>query len=65
MLKRLISRTCLAAGLVLVAGQDAFGQTPGKVADDEPSYLAWVVFAGAAVIICLTGFMNCKRSHLN
>jgi len=53
------------AGILLATGSRALAQTPGTVANEEPSYLVWVVFAGAAVIICATGFMNSKRSHLN
>ena len=52
--------------LALFAGsQSAMAQTPANVANEESSWLVWAVFAGAALIICATGFMNPKRSHLN
>ena len=55
----------ISAVIFLVAGQAAQAQTPGKPVSDEASYLVWVIFAGVALIILATGFMNSKRSHLN
>ena len=54
-----------SAGVFIAASGRALGQTPGNVANEESSYLVWVLFAGAALIVCATGFMNPKRSHLN
>lgn len=55
----------LGAGVFLAGGGRALAQTPGNVANEEAGYLVWVVCAGAGLIICATGFMNSKRSHLN
>ena len=55
----------VSVGAFLATSGRALSQTPGTVANEESSYLIWVVFAGAALIICATGFMNPKRSHLN
>ena len=55
----------VSAGAFLATSGRALAQTPATVANEESSYLVWVVFAGAALIICATGFMNAKRSHLN
>ena len=55
------------AGLVVVLGLggSVFAQVPGQYANEESSLLVWGVLAGAGLIICATGFMNAKRSHLN
>lgn len=50
---------------MIATGERAMAQAPGTVANEESSYLVWVVFGGAALVICATGFMNPKRSHLN
>lgn len=47
------------------ASQVALAQTPATVAEEESGYLVWVVFLVAGLVICATGFMNPKRSHLN
>ncbi len=48
----------------IASGGPVLAQTPAKVANEEASYLVWVVFAGAVLIVCASGFINPKRSHL-
>lgn len=60
-----IRRAMAVAGGVLGFAQSALAQTPGQFANEESGWLVWTVLAGAGLIICATGFMNAKRSHLN
>ena len=53
-----------AAAVVLLA-DSAMAQAPGRVAGEDSGYLQWIVFGGIAVVVCATGFLNSKRSHLN
>lgn len=55
----------VAAALALSGGPAAMAQAPGQFANEESSWLVWAIFGGAALLICATGFMNPKRSHLN
>ena len=56
----------VVAGLVVHgAALSAWAQKPAKPPEDDSGVLQWVVAAGIAVIICVTAFMNPKRSHLN
>lgn len=48
----------VSAGLV-------WAQKDGKVPEHEEGWLKWAVAAGLAVVICITGFINAKRSHLD
>jgi len=48
-----------------LAAHSAAAQTPGRVAAEDSGYLQWIVFLGLAVVVCATGFLNPKRSHLN
>lgn len=52
-------------GVVSAMGPVAMAQSPATVAEPESGWLVWVVFLGAALVICATGFMNPKRSHLS
>ncbi len=56
-----------ATGIFALAltAHSASAQTPGRVAVEDSGYLQWVVFLGLAVVVCATGFLNPKRSHLN
>lgn len=64
MAKRRWLQVAASAAFFVASGGSVFGQTPGTVANEESSYLVWIVFAGATLIVCATGFMNPKRSHL-
>ncbi len=65
MIVRRLLQIAVSTGVFMAASGRALGQVPGNVANEESSYLVWVIFAGAALIVCATGFMNPKRSHLN
>jgi hypothetical protein len=43
----------------------AWAQRPARLPEDESGILQWVIAAGIAVVICVTAFLNPKRSHLN
>ncbi len=56
--------TAAVAAVVLLA-DSAMAQAPGRVPGEDSGYLQWIVFGGIAVVVCATGFLNSKRSHLN
>jgi len=58
-------RLCAASAFAAAMTSPALAQTPGRVAGEDSGYLQWIVFLGIGVIVCLTGFVNPKRSHLN
>jgi len=60
-----IRRFLAGFGVVAVLASEVLAQVPGQFANEESSWLIWAVLAGAGLIICATGFMNPKRSHLN
>ena len=64
MIMNRLFHTVATAAFFLASGRQALAQTPAKIANEESSYLVWVVFAGAIFIVCASGFMNPKRSHL-
>ncbi len=64
MLRRM-SRFAMSIWAFTALSSVAMAQTPGNVPEAESGYMVWVVLAGAGLIICATGFMNPKRSHLN
>ena len=41
-----------------------WAQRNAQVPDHEEGWLKWAVAAGLGVVICITGFVNAKRSHL-
>jgi len=57
----------LAAAMVLihVTSYPAQAQVQATLPGEDGGMLQWGVAAGIAVVICLTGFLNPKRSHLH
>ena len=58
-------QTIIAAVVVHGSALSAWAQKPIKPPEDDGGVLPWVVAAGIAVVICVTAFLNPKRSHLN
>jgi len=58
-------KTLLAAIVVQAVAVPAWAQKPAKLPEDESGVMQWVVAAGIAVVICVTAFLNPKRSHMN
>lgn len=54
-----------AALILLLSTRSAVAQTPGRVVDPEGSMVVWLVAVGLILLVCLTGFLSAKRSHLN
>lgn len=52
------------ATVVHVSPAIAWAQKSAVAADEEKSWLKWAVALGLGVVICGTGFINAKRSHL-
>lgn len=52
-----------AAALHLSAGL-VFAQKAARIPDEEEGWLKWAIAAGLGVIICITGLLNAKRSHM-
>ncbi len=57
--------TLVAAAAVHGAAFSAWAQKPARPAEDDSGVLQWVIAAGIVVVICVTAFLNPKRSHLN
>ena len=58
-------KTVIAAVIVHGSALSAWAQKPTKPPEGDGGFLPWVVAAGIAVVICVTAFLNPKRSHLN
>ncbi len=52
------------AVVVHVSAGAAWAQKEARVPDEEDGWLKFAVAFGLAVVICTTGFINAKRSHL-
>ncbi len=55
----------LTCAIALLSNGVAVAQAPGRPVDRESGWLTWVVAGGIIVVVCLSGFLNAKRSHLN
>jgi hypothetical protein len=55
----------LSAAAVVFLADSALAQAPGRVPGQDAGYLQWIIFGGIGVVVCATGFLNSKRSHLN
>ncbi len=51
--------------LIHLASFPAQAQVHATLPGEDGGMLQWGVAAGVAVVICLTGFLNPKRSHLH
>ena len=58
-------RTLVAAAVVHGAALSAWAQKPTRPPEDDSGILQWAIAAGIVVVICVTAFLNPKRSHLN
>lgn len=58
-------KTIVAAVAVHAVAVSAWAQKPAKLTEDESGVMQWVIAAGIAVVICVTAFLNPKRSHMN
>lgn len=58
-------KTVFAAVIVLGSVLPAWAQKPTRPPEGDGGVLPWVVALGIAVVICVTAFLNPKRSHLN
>jgi len=54
-----------ALGVFFVTGNVAFAQRAATLPKEDGGVLQWVVAAGIVFVICVTAFLNPKRSHLN
>ena len=43
----------------------AHAQRNGKLPEEEGGLLQWCIAAGIVLVVCITAFLNPKRSHLN
>ena len=54
-----------AGAVVLMSDTLAVAQATGQPVERESGWLTWVVAGGIIGVVCLTGFLNAKRSHLH
>ncbi len=52
----------LTAHLIMAA--TVWAQKPGRIPDDDSGWLQWGIAVAIAIIVCVTAFINPKRSHL-
>lgn len=64
-MKHAAFKTVLVAVVVHGSAMSAWAGKPTKPLEGDGGFLPWVVAAGIAVVICVTAFLNPKRSHLN
>lgn len=43
----------------------AQAQPTGRLPEEEGGLLQWCIAAGIVLVVCITAFLNPKRSHLN
>lgn len=55
----------LAITALLFISAPADAQIPAKLPGEDNGWLQWGVAIGLAVVICISGFINSKRSHLH
>ena len=54
----------MAAALHATLAATARAQTPATLPGDGGGILPWAVAGVIAVVVCLTAFLNAKRSHM-
>ena len=54
----------MAAPTVMMLAPSALAQRTAQLPPPEGTLLTWGVAAGLLVVVCLTAFLNPKRSHL-
>ena len=55
----------VAAAALHASAEIVWAQKDSGPADHEEGWLKWAVAGGLAVVICITGFINAKRTHLS
>jgi len=55
----------LTSACVMLSNGVAAAQAPGTAVERESGFLTWVIGGGLVIVVCLTGFLNAKRSHLS
>ncbi len=54
-----------AGGLAMhLTAATVWAQKRGRVPDEDSGWLQWGIAVGLAVVICVSAFLNPKRSHL-
>ncbi|MEK6799837.1 MAG: hypothetical protein AABZ12_12800 [Planctomycetota bacterium] len=46
-----------------LTASSAWAQLPARLPGTDNSLLAWGIAAGLVVVVCITGFLDPKRSH--
>jgi len=55
----------LTGAFVMISNGVVVAQARGTVVERESGWLTWVIAGGLIIVVCLTGFLNAKRSHLH
>ncbi len=50
---------------VHLSAASVWAQTPGRPPEAGSGILPWCIAAGIVLVVCITAFINPKRSHLN
>lgn len=63
--RRLAGGFLAAVVTVHAATSEALAQKVATPTDEDGGMLSWLIAAGIIVVVCLSAFINPKRSHLN
>ena len=63
--RRLAGGVIAAAVAVHGAASEALAQKIAIPTDEDGGAMSWLIAAGIIVVVCLSAFINPKRSHLN
>ncbi len=55
----------LASAVFFSLTQAASAQAPGRIVEREGGLVIWLVATLLILLVCLTGFLSAKRSHLH
>jgi len=61
---RNIGRAVALAAAVTTSGT-AWAQGPARLVDRESAWINWLVLVGVILVVCMSGFLKSKRSHLH
>jgi len=62
-MRRWTSRIAIAGCACSVLTQPALAQEPARIPEAEGSVITWVVAVALILLVCVTAFINPKRSH--
>ncbi len=62
-MNRWTSRIAIVMCVCSAVAQPALAQEPARIPEAEGSVVTWVVAIALVLLVCITAFINPKRSH--